>query len=81
MNLHVVPLSAQMKVSDDDEDEQNGVDLAHFDTNLIELPPDSPKNGNSPISGIAIERGNRMSQGMQYKSDGRIWRCSVTSGT
>jgi hypothetical protein len=65
-------------VSDDDEDEQNAVDLAQFDTNLIELPPDTPKNGHENGNGIAVaalsvstEKVVR-SNGMQYKSDGKL---------
>lgn len=52
-----------LKVSDDDDDE-NGVNLAQFDTNLIEIPSDSPRIG--PPAGKAMN-------GIQYKADGAIF--------
>ena len=54
------------QVSDDD-DEENGVNLAQFDTNLIEIPSDSPRNGQP-----AVPERTKAVSGIQYKADGAL---------
>eukprot|EP00598_Pedospumella_elongata_P005689 CAMPEP_0184976884 /NCGR_PEP_ID=MMETSP1098-20130426/7737_1 /TAXON_ID=89044 /ORGANISM="Spumella elongata, Strain CCAP 955/1" /LENGTH=612 /DNA_ID=CAMNT_0027499823 /DNA_START=180 /DNA_END=2018 /DNA_ORIENTATION=+ len=54
------------KVSDDDDDD-NMVNLAQFDKNLIELPPETPQ-----AAGSLNETRTKASSGIQYKSDGML---------
>lgn len=55
-----------LQVSDDDDDD-NMVNLAQFDKNLIELPPETPQAPTNPSDNRA-----KASNGIQYKSDGKI---------
>ena len=64
--LNYFYLFLNSKVSDDDDDE-NGVDLAQFDCNLIEIPNDSPRN----IPAVTCGEKGRATSGIQYKSDGK----------
>jgi len=54
-------------VSDDDDDD-NMLNLAQFDKNLIELPPESPQVG----GGLPGENRPKVNNAIQYKADGRI---------
>lgn len=62
----------------DDDDDENAVNLAQFDVNLIEIPSDEvPRNGNGngvpPIALPAATDKGRVASGIQYKSDGMFF--------